>query len=715
MLLHCALSVRRALLAAAILLAVTAITATAAPPSTKVEPVVDTLHGVVITDPYRWLEDQNSPATRAWLDSQIAYTESFIPKFASLDAIKKRFTELVRIDRVSAPSRHGKRYFYVRRKADQELWTTWCREGKDGPEKLLLDPHTLSQDFRTNAALSDVSEDGMLMAYSIRQGGQDEEEIHFRNIDTGEEPPDVFPANVYFGMSIALDKKGCYYAKRIEGGADRVFYHQFGTPMAEDRLVFGEGYGPEEIVGASLSEDRRTLQLAVYYGAGGSKCELFVKDVMNDGPVVPVVTGIDALFYGSVIGDKIYIQTNQDAPNWKIMQADLANPARETWRTVVPEAQMPIEAISYVGGKIFVNYLENVANKVKIFGPNGEPQGELPLPGIGSGGSLYGRWDDLEGYYSFTTYNIPGSIYHYDLATGQSDVWFKPDVPFDGSGFEVEQVWYTSKDGTRVPMFLAHRKGLTKDGNNPVFLTGYGGFNASSGAYFSPVYATWMEAGGIVAAPALRGGGEYGEKWHQEGMLDRKQNVFDDFIGAGQWLVDNKYTKPSRLAISGGSNGGLLVGAVSNQRPDLFQAVVCWHPLLDMLRYHRSMMGPYWISEYGSADSAHQFPYLRAYSPYQNVKTGVKYPAFLFITGDGDTRVDPMHARKMTALLQATEGDSTPILLYYDLKSGHVGTNPVSKTITDNSIQLGYLMWQLGMEYAGGPGGTTESKAPATE
>ena len=685
------------LIALSLVLALTAPAVIASPPETKSEPVVDTLHGVAITDPYRWLEDQKSPATRQWLEREMAYTESFYPKFTALDAIKDRFTKLVRIDRVSAPFRCGQRYFFTRRNADQELWTTWCREGKDGKEKLLLDPHLLSKDFRTSADMVDVSDDGTLMAYSIRQGGQDEAEIHFRNVDTGADLPDVFPPNVYFGMSIALDNKGCFYVKRIEGGASRAYYHQFGTAMEADRYIFGEGYSAEQIVGTSLSEDRRTLQITVSYG--WSKSEFFVKDVTKDGPIVPVVTGVDALFYGIVIGDKIYIQTNHNAPNWKVMLTDIAKPAKENWRDVVPEAAAPIDGLSFVGGKIFVNYLENVANKVKIFGANGEPQGELPLPGIGSGGSLSGRWDDKEGYYSFTTFNLPGSIYRYDLASGKSEVWFKPDVPFAGDNFEVKQEWYTSKDGTRIPMFLAYRKGLVLDGNNPTFLTGYGGFNASSGAYFSTVYAIWMEAGGVVASPALRGGGEFGEKWHENGMLGKKQNVFDDFIGAAEWLIANKYTNPTRLAIQGGSNGGLLVGAVLTQRPDLFKAVVCWNPLLDMLRYHRLLFGPYWIPEYGSADSASQFAYLRAYSPYQNVKSGVKYPSVMFISGDGDTRVDPMHARKMAALMQATVGETTPILLYYDMKSGHVGTNPLGKTITDNSIQLAYLMWQLGMEY----------------
>ena len=671
----------------------------ASPPETKSEPVVDTLHGVAITDPYRWLEDQQSPATRDWLTREMAYTESFYPKFKSVDAIKARFNELARIDRVSSPFRAGKRYFYTRRNADQELWTTWCREGKDGPEKLLLDPHTLSKDLRTNAEMMDVSDDGSLMAYVIRQGGQDETEIHFRNIDSGEDLTDVFPANVYFGMSITLNNKGCFYAKRLPDGTSRVYYHEFGAPFDGDRYIFGEGYPAEEIIGASLSEDRKTLVIMVNYGSGATKTELFIKDVMKDGPVTPIATGMDAVFSGTVIGDKIYIQTNQDAPNWKLLVADATDPARAKWRVVVPEGTFPIEGISYVGGKIFVNYLENVANHVKIFGPEGEAQGELQLPGLGSGGSLSGRWDDKEGYYSFTTLNVPASIFQYDVTTGKSEVWFKPAIPFDGDKFEVKQEWYTSKDGTRIPMFLAYRKGMALDGNNPVFLTAYGGFGVSSGAYYASTYAIWMEAGGIVAEPAIRGGGEFGEKWHKDGMLDKKQNVFDDFYAAAEWLIANKYTSPAHLAIEGGSNGGLLVGAALTQRPDLFKAIVCWNPLLDMLRYHRLLMGPYWISEYGSADSANQFPYLRAYSPYQNVKAGMQYPAVMFISGDGDTRVDPMHARKMTALMQATVGDASPVLLYYDMKSGHAGQNPLSKTIDDAAIQLGFLMWQLGMEY----------------
>ncbi|MEW5874460.1 MAG: prolyl oligopeptidase family serine peptidase [Candidatus Zixiibacteriota bacterium] len=671
----------------------------AAPPPTDAVPVVDTLHGVVMTDPYRWLEDQNSPATRDWLNAQIAYTESFYPQFTARQATAARLTELLRVNRISTPFRAGSRYFYSRRNADQELWTVWCREGLSGSEKLLLDPHLMSEDLRTNASIVDVSNDGTLMAYDVRQGGQDETEIHFKNVDTGEDLSDVFPANVYFGMSITGDNKGCYYVKRIEDGQSRVYFHVFGMPSEQDKLVFGEGYGPEEIISATLSEDRKTLLMTVHFGAGGSRSEFFIKDVVSDGPVIPIVTGIDALFYGTVIGGRVYVQTNHNAPNWKVVAIDPAQTEPAHWREVIPEASAPIEALGYVGNRIFVTYLENVANKVKIFDPDGQPLGDLPLPGIGSGGFVSGLWDDEVAFYSFTTFNNPGSIYKYDLATGTSEVWFTPDLPFKGSDFEVQQVWYPSKDGTRIPMFLAHLKGLKMDGNNPVFLTGYGGFNASSGAYFSSQYAIWMEAGGVVASPALRGGGEFGEKWHEAGMLGNKQNVFDDFIAAAEWLIANKYTNPSRLAISGGSNGGLLVGAALAQRPELFKAVVCWHPLLDMLRYHKLLMGPYWISEYGSADSASQFPYLHAYSPYHNIRPGVSYPSVMFITGDGDTRVDPMHARKMAALLQSVAGEKSPVLLYYDLKSGHAGTNPVSKSIEDLSVELGFLIWQLDMEY----------------
>jgi len=665
-------------------------------PPTEVKVVTDTLHGTVIDDPYRWLEDQESSETRGWIDAQNDFLAGYQKKFPALDKIRNRLLELNKVDAVLLPTEAGGKYFYRARTKDEELYSIFVRDGFDGTDRKLVDPHQLSEDLTKSVGIMSISNDGNLLAYNIREGGQDETEIKIMEVATGEYLTDAFPKALYSSFDIA-GSRGCYYTIRNERDT-RVYYHRFGTDFSKDREIFGEGYSSDKFISASLSEDRNYLVLVVYHGAGGSKTEVFLKNVARDGPVKPVVTDIEAQFYPYPAGKKLYLLTDWNAPNRRVMVTDLSRPTPKNWREIIPESEYNIESFTPVGGRLFVGYLQNVTSRVNIFTPDGQPAGEIKLPTLGSASGVYGRWNSEQAFYMFSSFTHPDAVYRYDIPKEQSFLWGERKVPVNTDDFVVEQVWFDSKDGARVPMFLVHRKDIKQDGNNACMLNGYGGFNVSMTPYFSGSFVHWVEMGGILAMVNLRGGSEFGEDWHRAGMLENKQNTFDDFIAAAEWLVDNKYTRPEKLSAMGGSNGGLLVGAALTQRPDLFQAIVCTYPLLDMLRYHTKMLGPLWTAEYGSADNAEQFEYIYKYSPYHNVKEGVSYPAVLFITGDGDTRVDPMHARKMTALLQAKTGSNNPILLHYETKIGHSGGIAVSKSIEQSVDMLGFLCWQLGLK-----------------
>ena len=668
------------------------------PPETRRENFSDTLHSVVIPDPYRWLENQDSPDTRAWIDSENAYAHSFLDPLPMRDKLRKRLTELMRTDRITVPlSRNGPRYFFTKRLAGQDLYVIYMREGQKGQDKVLIDPHNMSADKSVSVDMYDVTPDGKVLTYGVREGGQDEERVRLFDVDAGVDLPDSLPKAVYMGAALLPDKSAMYYSRYLPEGC-RVYRHVTGTDPATDTKIFGDGYGPETGVSVGTSEDGRYLMAIVWYGSAGQKVDVFLKDLSTDGPFQTVVDDVDARFEPQIGGDKIFILTDWNAPNGRIVCADTKNPSKENWKEIVPEGKAPIEAFTLAGGRVFVNYLDNVVSKLKVFEQDGKFVRDIPLPTLGSASGVNGLWTGNEAFYLFTSFHVPTTIYRYDVKNGNQEVWAKLNVPVDTEKLEVKQVWYTSKDGTKVPMFLVYKKGLKLDGDNPAVMTGYGGFNTNMTPYFSSVSVICAELGVVGAIPNLRGGGEFGEEWHKAGMFEKKQNVFDDFIAAAEWLIANKYTNSSRLAISGGSNGGLLVGAALVQRPDLFKAVVCTYPLLDMLRYHKFLMGPFWVSEYGSADNPDQFKYLYAYSPYQNVKKGVKYPATLFITGDSDTRVAPLHARKMTALLQADSGSGAPVLLIYDTKLGHSGGRPLGKLIEDTVDELSFVCWQLGVK-----------------
>jgi len=666
-------------------------------PATPVEVVRDTLHGVVIEDPYRWLESKDAPETRAWLQRQIAFTDSALATIPGRDRLHARLEQLLKVDAQEAPTERAGRYFFWKRGAGQDQRVLCMRRGPTGPDEVLVDGNTLSADRTTSVSFVDITTDGTLAAIGTRQGGEDEQSVSFLDVDTHQELKDRLPRARYFAIAIEPDRRGVYYSKYTKEGS-RVLYHAMGSDPAQDRLLFGEGRGPEQIVDASLSEDGKWLLLTVYHGSSGDQTELWVENLATHGPLVPIVNDVQAFFSSPVFaGNRIYVRTNWNASNGKIVRVDLTHPARASWKEVVPAGPYAIDDFAVAGGKLFVNYLENVVSKVRIFDPNGKPAGEVTLSAIGTASVLKGRWGSNEAFFGFESFLIPPTIYRVDVPTGVATEWWHAPVPLKSDEFEVKQVWYASKDLTKIPMFLVYRKGLSLDGRNPAYLTGYGGFTVNITPRFSATCAAWVEHGGVYAVPNLRGGSEFGEAWHRAGMLEKKQNVFDDFIAASEWLVRNRYTRPERLAIEGGSNGGLLVGAAFTQRPNLYQAVICAVPLLDMLRYQNFLVARFWVPEYGSSEDPKQFDFLRAYSPYQHVRAGTDYPAVMFVSGDSDTRVDPLHARKMAALLQASTGGDRPILLHYDTKSGHAGGKPVSKQIDDGTDELLFLFKQLGV------------------
>jgi prolyl oligopeptidase len=665
------------------------------PTATRKDNVVDVLHGVQIADPYRWLEDQQSSETRAWIEAEDKCSGAVLDAAPGRGPITKRLTELMKVDMFELPVERGDNYFFARRRADQDLYVIYTRQGLTGKDEVLIDPHPLSADHSTSVNLLHVSRDGSLAAYGVRAGGQDEVTVRFINTVTKQSLPDELPSGNYFSVCIEPSNKGAYYTLRTAKGT-RVFHHAMGTAASADQEVFGQGYGTEKILAVQLSEEGRYLLITVIFGSGSTRTELYYKDVQTNAPVRPIVNDLDSLFYGEIHDEELYVATNWNAPNWHVYKADLGHPSRASWKKIISETDTAIDYVSYASGKIFVAYVRNAASQLKVFATDGTPAGDVELPGLGAVSGARGEWTSHQLFYSFESFNVSASIYRYDIAKKSSEVWTAPNVPLDPNSYVVEQVWYLSKDGTRIPMFLFYKKGTPRDGDRPVWLTGYGGFDVNNTPYFYAPAVAWADTGGIYALANLRGGGEFGEAWHHAGMLEKKQNVFDDFIAAAEWLIKNNYTSSQKLAIEGESNGGLLVGAALTQRPELFRAVVCEYPLLDMLRYQKFMKGPFWIPEYGSADDAAQFKYLYAYSPYQNVKGETKYPAVLFITGDGDTRVAPLHARKMAARLQAATASNQPILLRYDTKSGHSGGRPLSKQIEEAADILTFLSMELG-------------------
>jgi prolyl oligopeptidase len=669
-----------------------------APPPSRTDETVDVLHGVEVPDPYRWLEDQQAAETREWIEAQNEFTDGIFTQIPGRGRLTQLVTQLMKIDQQGTPTVRGDRYFFSKRGAEDDLPIAYYRDGVTGEDQVVLDPHGMSDDHTTSVGFGDISDDGELVVYHVREGGVDETEMRLRIVDNGTDLADVFPPNRYIGDVLTPDKSGLFYG--IFGTQEpRIYYHAMGTDPSEDIEIFGEGYTTQDIPFFQLSDDGEHMLITVIQGSSGPT-RMMLADVKDDGTlgdITEVINDGRTRTFGGFAGDRILLTTDLDAPNNRVMVADVDNPTVGAWQELIGESEdRVIQAAGGVGGYYFVQFLEDVQPQVAQYSTDGVLVRQIGFDVLGSTALAGGEWDGDEAYFGFSSFHVPSTTYRLDVETGDRDVWFQTEVPIDTNSMDVKQVWYSSKDGTQVPMFIVHKKNLRLDGSNPTYLTGYGGFNASLTPGFSAQAAAWVELGGVYAQPNLRGGGEFGEAWHRAGMFENKQNVFDDFIAAAEYLIEEEYTSSDNLAIAGGSNGGLLVGAAMTQRPDLFGAVVCSYPLLDMVRYHKFMVANFWIPEYGSADNADEFAYIRAYSPYHNVDEGTDYPATLFVTGDGDTRVDPLHGRKMAALVQAANGGDNPILLRYHTKAGHSGGQPVSEQIEQMVDTMSFLLWQVG-------------------
>jgi len=680
------------------------------PPKSEVRPVTENLHGTKIVDPYRWLEDGTSAETQKWVADEMAYTRSVLDPLAGRDAIHKRLTELLSIGSIGVPRIAGKHYFYTRRDGMQNQPVLYVREGVDGKDRVLVDVNQLAADGTIALDWFYPSEHGKYVAYGTSSSGSEMSTLHIIDTRTGNILPDTIERTRAASIAWSLDSAGFYYTRYpnkgdVPEGQERynrhVFYHLLGTDPATDPPIFGEGRDPEDWPEVNLDNDGRLLLITV--AQGWTKTELFLMDLKKGTPPTRITTGKNSLYSGTLYNGRLYIVTNEDAPRFRVFMAEAGNYERDDWTEIIPQTGGVLKDAELWGGKIFMQYEQDATSQLKIFDLGGTLLGNLALPAIGSVFASQGKWDRDEVFYGFESFTIPRSIYRYDLKSGTTTQWAKVDAPaIDPAAYEVHQEWYHSKDGTRVPMFVVSKKGLKKDGQNPTLLTGYGGFNVSLTPEFDSDIYLWLEHGGVYAVANLRGGAEFGEDWHRAGMLDKKQNVFDDMIAAAEYLISEKYTSPNRLTIEGGSNGGLLMGAMITQRPDLFRAVVCEVPLLDMLRYQGFQIAKLWIPEYGNAENPEQFKWLYAYSPYHHVKAGVEYPAVLFTTADSDSRVDPMHAKKMTALMQASAANGgsrvRPILLRIENKAGHGQGTPVAKQIEEGTDVYSFLFWQLGVK-----------------
>jgi prolyl oligopeptidase len=688
-------------------------TATASPPfpKAKTEVVEDTIHGHKIADPYRWMENSQGADTQEYVQEELAYTRSILDPLPGRVQTHQRLTQLLSIGTIGAPQLAGKYYLYTRREGTQNQPVLFVREEIHGRDRTLVDVNQLAADGTVALDWWYPSEDGKYVAYGTSASGSEESTLKVIETATCKLLPDTIERTRFASVAWKKDNSGFYYSKHPKKGDVppgeevyhvKIFYHTMGTDSAKDPLIFGEGRKAQDIPGVQLADDDdRWLLITVFQG--WAKSEMYLQDLKAGTPPVEITSGKDFLYSGEIYQNKLYITTNEDAPRSRVLVVDAGNPKRENWKEIVPQSDAVLQNTSIVGGKLGAQYEKNASSLLKLFQLDGKFIDDIPLPSIGSVSGTGSKWNRQELFFGFQSFTIPPSIYHYDLSSHKTDLWDKVNTPgIDPSAYEVNQLWYTSKDGTKVPMFVFHKKGLELNGHNPTLLTGYGGFNISLTPNFVGGRYIWLEHGGIFAVANLRGGAEFGEDWHQAGMLQKKQNVFDDFISAAEYLISQKYTDKDHLAIQGGSNGGLLVGAAFTQRPDLYRAVVCQVPLLDMLRYQNFQIAKLWIPEYGSAEDSKQFDWLYAYSPYHHVKQGTQYPAILFMTADTDTRVDPMHAKKMAALMQAeaANGQSRerPILLRIETKAGHGAGKPITKQIEEGTDIYSFLFWQLGVK-----------------
>ncbi|MFT3844041.1 MAG: prolyl oligopeptidase family serine peptidase [Lacibacter sp.] len=676
-------------------------------PMTKKSSVSDNYHGTVIADPYRWLEDDNSEETKAWVIEENKVTFDYLAKIPFRDKVKARLSEMWNYPRIGSPSKEGGWYYFYKNDGLQNQSIMYRQKGLDGTPDVFVDPNKLSADGTAALGGSSFSKTSKYFAYQLAQSGSDWQEIFVMDVSTKEILSDKIQFVKFSGVSWKGDE-GFYYSRypqpdeksklSKQNQFHSVYYHKMGTPQSDDVLIFVDKEHPLRNAGAGLTEDNRFLILSTTEGTSGN--ELWVKDLKAGQKEFSLLvpgfkTEPDVI---ENVGDKLLLKTNDGAPNYKIVLVDPKHPEPANWKSVIAEQKEVLQGVGTAGGYLFCSYLKDASTKVFQYTMEGKLVREIKLPGIGTAGGFGGKKEDKEFFYTFTSFTAPPTIYRYNIATGVSTIFRKTETKFKNEDYETKQVFITSKDGTKVPVFLSYKKGLKLDGNNPVLLYGYGGFNIPSTPGFSISNAFWMEQGGIYAVVNLRGGSEYGEAWHKAGMLQNKQNVFDDFIGAAEYLIANNYTSKNKLAIRGGSNGGLLVGACMTQRPDLFKVALPAVGVMDMLRYHLFTIGWAWATEYGRSDNAEQFNYLYKYSPLHNLKEGTSYPATLVTTADHDDRVVPAHSFKFAARLQEANKGTNPVLIRIETKAGHGAGKPTSKQIEEAVDIWSFVMYNIGME-----------------
>ncbi|MBX9626848.1 MAG: prolyl oligopeptidase family serine peptidase [Gemmataceae bacterium] len=674
-------------------------------PETKTVDQVDDYHGTKVQDPYRWLEDdvRTSEDVAAWVEAQNKVTQAYLNSIPWRGAIEKRITALYDYEKYGIPSKIGGKYFFTKNDGLQNQSVLYVQDKLDGPARVLLDPNSWSKDGTIALSGTAISDDGKYLAYGKAASGSDWNTWHVLDVATGKPLDDELKWVKFSGASWTADGRGFFYSRFPEPSKDaafqalnenmKLYYHRLGTPQADDVLVYERPDHPKWGVNGQASEDGRYLVISVNDGTTSRKARVVYKDLAEPyGLPTELVPNHENKF--SFLGNDgpvFYFQSDFNAPKYQVIAIDTRVPDKKNWKTVIPEAEETIEGVDLVGNLFVVSYLKDAYTRVKVFEMNGTPVREVQLPGIGTASGFGGRRTDTETFYSYSSFATPPSIFKYDLITGKSTLLRQAKVKFDPANYEVKQVFYASKDGTKVPMFIAYKKGLKLDGNNPCLLYGYGGFNISLTPGFSVSRLAWMEMGGVYAVANLRGGGEYGDAWHRAGTKLKKQNVFDDFIAAAEYLIDQKYTSPKKLAVLGGSNGGLLVGAVMTQRPDLFGAALPAVGVMDMLRFHKRTAGRFWVDDYGSSDDPEEFKALVKYSPYHNLKSGTRYPATLVTTADTDDRVVPGHSFKFAAMLQAAQSGEAPTLIRIETKAGHGAGKPTAKMIEEVADQWAFL------------------------
>jgi prolyl oligopeptidase len=671
-------------------------------PTTRVATVTDTLHGQHIPDPYRWLEDETSPEVQAWMTAQDGYARGVLGQLPHRDDWVARLKQVFYFDAISAPVHRGGRYFYSRKHADKEKTIVCWKQGEAGAEQVLFDPNQWSADGSKGLGVTSASWDGRYVAYGVKEHNSDEAVLHIRDVAAGNDLSETIEGAKYAMPSWTPDNHGFYYTWVPPVGdkvtvADRpgfaeIRYHKLGTPVAGDPVVHPATGNPGTFINAELSRDGHWLIVTIQHGWNST--DLYVKDTRKHAAGwTALVEGVDATFDLIAWRDQFYVMTNDGAPRNRVYKVDPAHTARAAWKEIVPESDATLESTGVVGEHLVLTYMRHAANEIELHDLAGKLVRKVDLPPLGSAGSIVGNPDEDTGYIAYTSFTEPQVIYKTSIRTGKTAEWARIKLPIDTAQLTAEQVFYPSKDGTKISMFILSKQGAARNGSNPTILTGYGGFNVNMTPAFASSRAVWLERGGVIAIPNLRGGGEYGEDWHRAGKLLVKQNVFDDFIAAAEYLIAERWTSRDHLAISGGSNGGLLVGAAVTQRPDLFKAVICAVPLLDMLRYHLFGSGKTWVPEYGSAEDDAQFKALYQYSPYRvAVDAGARaYPAVLLDSADHDDRVDPMHARKLAAVLQAAQTGDAPILLRIERNAGHGGADLVKQQVERSADQMAWL------------------------